>query len=112
MMVGVVYVNITREAYDGRKECNKRFGDSRPVLQNVRVAALVILIQVRPVTVDSPPDSTSDAMLTAPPAVFYHSLSESFAINQHFCCSHRQTNLSLSLALCLSLSLCDNFCND
>ena len=47
------YAKITREGYEGRKEC-----DSRPVLcecellQNVRVAALVI----RPANVESPSD--------------------------------------------------------
>ena len=60
-MVGVVREDNT-DGYEGRKECDVGFGDSRLVLCGcqllpiVRVVALVILIQVRPANVDSPSD--------------------------------------------------------
>ena len=81
------YAKIIRKGYEGRKEC-----DSRPMpcgcesLQNVRVAALV----KRPANVESPSD-------------FYLVIVQVLAINQTFRCSHRQTNLSLSPPLSLSL---------
>ena len=95
------YAKITREGYEGKKEC-----DSRPVprgcelLQNVRAVALCYLNTTVPLTSrDRRIPPSSRCCVDHPTSCLPPIIVRVFAINQTFRCSHRQ-KISLSLSVC------------